>query len=154
MIPHSAILGKAKDRKFEHDPVFAPNEDYHDIVDQLEKEGEWEVARVPEPYVEVKNTTLLDGDEVRFPDAVTERGRKHLELLAAMVRRGARGVILFAVNRPEGKLFTAAGDIDPEYAETLERVVDQGVEIVVARLRHHPGGTEVGGSVHHRRGLV
>ena len=33
----------------------APNEDYHDIVDQLEKEGEWEVHRVPEPYVEVKN---------------------------------------------------------------------------------------------------
>jgi heterodisulfide reductase subunit B len=55
VIPHAAILNKAKDRKYVHDPAFAPNEDYHDIVDQLEKEGEWEVQRVPEPYVEVKN---------------------------------------------------------------------------------------------------
>ncbi len=55
MIPHAAILNKAKDRKFAADPDHAPNEDYHDIVDQLEKEGEWEVQRVPEPYIEVKN---------------------------------------------------------------------------------------------------
>ena len=55
MIPHAAILNKAKDRKFEADPDQAPTEDYHDIVNQLEKEGEWEVHRVPEPYVEVKN---------------------------------------------------------------------------------------------------
>ncbi len=55
MIPHSAIINKAKDRQFTRDPSAAPNEDYHDIVDQLEKEGEWEVQRVPEPYIEVTN---------------------------------------------------------------------------------------------------
>ena len=53
MIPHSAILNKAKDRKFERDPERAPNEDYHDALFELEKEGEWEVQRVPEPYIEV-----------------------------------------------------------------------------------------------------
>jgi heterodisulfide reductase subunit B len=55
LIPHSALFNKPKDREFVPDPGNAPNEDYHDIVDQLEKEGEWEVQRVPEPYVEVKN---------------------------------------------------------------------------------------------------
>ena len=55
MIPHSAIFDKAKDRKFVHSPELAPNEDYHDIVDQLERDGEWEVQRVPEPYIEVKH---------------------------------------------------------------------------------------------------
>ena len=33
--------------------------------------------------VEVKNVSLFDDELVRFPDAVTERGRKHLDLLAA-----------------------------------------------------------------------
>jgi heterodisulfide reductase subunit B len=55
LIPHSALFNKPKDRTFTPDPSNAPTEDYHDILDQLEKEGEWEVHRVPEPYIEVKN---------------------------------------------------------------------------------------------------
>lgn len=55
MIPHSALFNRAKDREFKVDPKQAPTEDYHDILFQLEKEGEWEVQRVPEPYVEVDN---------------------------------------------------------------------------------------------------
>lgn len=102
----------------------------------------------PQCYIEVKNTTLLVGDAVRFPDAVTERGRKHLELLALAVARGARGIILFAVNRPEGRWFEPAAEIDPGYAETLHRVVEAGVEVVVARLRHGDEALEVTGSVH------
>ena len=54
MIPHEAVLNKAKDRKFERDPSIAPNEDYHDILDRLEAEGEWVVDRVPEPYIEIE----------------------------------------------------------------------------------------------------
>ena len=54
MIPHSALINKPKDREFVPDPSQAPTEDYHDAILQLEKEGEWEVQRVPEPYVEVK----------------------------------------------------------------------------------------------------
>jgi len=55
MIPHSAILNKAKDRKYVMDPDQAPTEDYHDAIFQLEKDGEWEVQRVPEPFIEVDN---------------------------------------------------------------------------------------------------
>lgn len=104
----------------------------------------------PPCYVEVKNTTLLLGESVQFPDAVTERGRKHLELLALAVHRGHRGVILFAVNRPEGRWFEPAAGIDPEYADTLARAVDAGVEVVVARLRHGENTLEVTGTVHFR----
>jgi heterodisulfide reductase subunit B len=55
VIPHSALFNKPKNREFVADPTKAPTEDYHDLIFQLEKEGEWEVHRVPEPYVEVKN---------------------------------------------------------------------------------------------------
>lgn len=104
--------------------------------------------RGPGCFIEVKNTTLLVGDAVKFPDAVTERGRKHLELLALAVARGARGVILFAVNRPEGRWFEPAAEIDPQYAEALSRVAAAGVEVIVARLRHNETTLEVTGSAH------
>ena len=54
MIPHSALFNKPKDRTFVPDASQAPTEDYHDAIFELEKEGEWEVQRVPEPYVEVQ----------------------------------------------------------------------------------------------------
>lgn len=100
----------------------------------------------PDAYVEIKNTTLLSGDTVQFPDAVTDRGRKHLELLVEAVKRGFRGVILYALNRPEGDFFEPAREIDPEYAHTLERVAENGVEILLVRLKHTPKGVEIGGS--------
>lgn len=107
-----------------------------------------EYDRAPDCYVEVKNTTLLVGEAVKFPDAVTERGRKHLELLALAVAQGARGIILFAVNRPEGRWFEPAAEIDPQYATALSRVVAAGVEVIIARLRHGDNTLEVSGSVH------
>ncbi len=101
----------------------------------------------PRVYIEVKNTTLLVGDSVLFPDAVTERGRKHLLLLREAVEHGFRGIIVFAVNRPEGKYFEAASDIDPDYAQCLQQVVEQGVEIKVVRLKHAEDGIEVARTV-------
>lgn len=107
-----------------------------------------ESAGAPDCYIEVKNTTLLVDDAVKFPDAVTDRGRKHLELLALAVARGARGIILFAVNRPEGRWFEPAAEIDPQYAKTLRRVMGAGVEVVIARLRHEENTLAVTGSLH------
>jgi len=45
---------KAVDRKFEANPDEAPTEDIREAVLQLEKEGEWIVPRVPEPFMEEK----------------------------------------------------------------------------------------------------
>jgi len=99
----------------------------------------------PDALVEIKNVTLLDGRCLRFPDAVTERGRKHLELLAAACRQGLRGVILFALNRPEGAGFAPAADVDPDYARCLRQVVDAGVEVLAVRIAHGPQALWVAG---------
>jgi len=104
-------------------------------------------GRQPDAWVEIKNTTLLSGDCVCFPDAVTERGRKHLEVLQALVKDGHRGVIVFAVNRPEGEAFRPAADIDPQYAAILARVMQSGVEAVAARIVHTETGMEVRGQL-------
>jgi sugar fermentation stimulation protein A len=101
----------------------------------------------PEVFVEVKNVTLLAGAALRFPDARTERGRKHLDLLAALVASGRRAVMLFALNRPEGRFFEPARDIDPVYAERLSAVRDAGVEVLAIRMRHGPDHIVSGESI-------
>lgn len=90
----------------------------------------------PDAWVEVKNVTLWQGEFLAFPDAVTERGRKHLELLSKACREGYRGVMVYALNRPEGDKFRPADEIDPGYGETLRQVVEQGVEVVALRIDH------------------
>lgn len=84
-------------------------------------------------YVEIKNTTLRRDDKILFPDAVTERGRKHLEELSEMVKTGNRAVMLFFVNRPDGKYFSPADDIDPKYGAALRKAREDGVEIIAIR---------------------
>ncbi len=53
VIPVEALIKAKKKPGFKYTPEEVPTEDYRDILFQLEKEGELEVIRVPEPYVEV-----------------------------------------------------------------------------------------------------
>lgn len=83
-------------------------------------------------YVEVKNVHLKR-DAARpgvaeFPDAVTQRGAKHLDALAAMVANGARAVMLYLVQRDDCDRFSLAADIDPVYAERFALARTAGVE--------------------------
>jgi sugar fermentation stimulation protein A len=98
-------------------------------------------------WIEIKNVTLLDGNRLRFPDAASVRGLKHLKLLSDLAARGERAVMLFALNRPEGICFSPAREIDPAYAETLVRVQDLGVELQARRLVHTPDGMVCGEAV-------
>lgn len=81
-------------------------------------------------YVEVKNVTLLaDDGSYAFPDAVTERGRKHLNELIEVIHTGHRAAMLFVIPRSDGSSFRAAHEIDPKYAEALKAAQAAGVEI-------------------------
>lgn len=84
--------------------------------------------------VEVKNVTLKRGGPsaslAEFPDAVTERGRKHLNELATCVGEGCRSVMLFLVQRGDCEAVAIASDIDPAYADALRKASAAGVEIL------------------------
>lgn len=84
-------------------------------------------------FVEVKNVTLVEQGLALFPDAVTERGQKHLRELMEVVRNGDRGVILFTVQRGDGAAVAPADRIDPAYGCLLREAVDQGVEALAYR---------------------
>ena len=81
-------------------------------------------------YVEVKNVTLLADDGCyAFPDAVTERGRKHLNELVDVIKAGHRAAMLYVIPRSDGTAFRAAREIDPNYAEALDAAVVAGMEV-------------------------
>jgi len=86
-------------------------------------------------FIEVKNTTLKEGEWACFPDAVTERGTKHLRELQAMVREGHRAAIAFFIHRPDVAVFDAARDIDPVYAAELDRAARAGVVVLPLAVR-------------------
>jgi sugar fermentation stimulation protein A len=90
-------------------------------------------------YVEVKSGTLVADDGCyAFPDAVTERGRKHLNELIEVVKTGHRAGMLFVIPRSDGTTFRAAHEIDPQYAEALENAVMAGVEVYAWRAEVSP----------------
>ncbi len=49
----------------------------------------------PDCYIEVKSVTLAENEQGYFPDAVTERGQKHLRELMSVAAEGQRAVIFF-----------------------------------------------------------
>lgn len=80
-------------------------------------------------WIEVKSVTLCSERHARFPDAVTERGRRHLEHLTARKAAGERAALLFVVQRADADDVAPADDIDPAYGEALRAAADAGVEI-------------------------
>ena len=89
-------------------------------------------------YVEVKNVTLRVADAAAFPDAVSERGTKHLKELIRLKRKGYRAALVFVVQRQDCETFRPADEIDPEYGRWLRRARRAGVEILPYKARVTP----------------
>ncbi|MDE3735598.1 MULTISPECIES: DNA/RNA nuclease SfsA [Pseudomonas] len=83
-------------------------------------------------FIEVKSVTLGFDDTpvAAFPDAVTQRGSKHLRELAALAREGVRAVQLYCVNLSGIDAVRPAEEIDPAYAAALREAVAVGVEVL------------------------
>ena len=96
----------------------------------------------PPCFLEVKNVTAAvaaDGVAL-FPDAVTERGRRHLAVLAERAAAGGRAALVFCVQRADVTEVRPAASIDPRYAEALRAAAEAGVAIRAVRLRPSPAG--------------
>ncbi|MFN3714654.1 MAG: DNA/RNA nuclease SfsA [Alcanivoracaceae bacterium] len=95
-------------------------------------------------FIEVKNVTLgpaadeADDGMIAFPDAVTERGQKHLLTLMDVVRQGHRAVLFFCVQHTGAKKVRPADEVDPRYGELLRQASRQGVEIMAWRTHISP----------------
>lgn len=83
---------------------------------------------LPPLWVECKNVTLVEDDVAAFPDAVTERGQKHVREMTDIVRCGERAAFFYCVQRSDGRCFGPADYVDPAYAALFWEACDAGVE--------------------------
>ncbi|EKT54213.1 DNA/RNA nuclease SfsA [Providencia sneebia] len=81
-------------------------------------------------FIEVKSVTLLENNHGYFPDAVTQRGQKHLRELTTIAKEGKRAILLFAVLHTGIHEVSVAAHIDKNYAKLLNEAVENGVEIL------------------------
>lgn len=82
-------------------------------------------------FLEVKNVTLSRTQYVaEFPDAKTQRGKKHLLKLIEASKRGFNSYMLYLIQRNDCKTFRIAEDIDPEYAKAYEYAKKNNVKIL------------------------
>lgn len=94
-------------------------------------------------FIEVKNVSMAEGETCFFPDAVTERGQKHLETLMALKAKGYSAEICFVLQRSDCKTFEPAETIDPIYANLLRKAHQQGVIVSAYPCEVSPTGVEL-----------
>lgn len=100
---------------------------------------------LPPLWVECKNVTLVKEGAAAFPDAVTERGVKHLQSLMRLKAEGHRAAMLYIIQRPDGRYFRPADEIDPAYGKALRQARDAGVEIYPLVVHVKEDGIHYGG---------
>jgi len=81
-------------------------------------------------FVEVKGVTLEENGVVRFPDAPTLRGAKHLRGLADCVREGFEAWAVFIVQLSGARYLEPARANDPDFARAMEEARDAGVRLL------------------------
>ena len=84
--------------------------------------------------LEVKNVTLITDNKVAgFPDAVTERGLKHLKMLINSIQKGYKPYVLFLTQIQGINNFRIAKDIDLNYYKNYLTAKKGGVKFLAYR---------------------
>lgn len=89
-------------------------------------------------FVEVKGVTLENDGVVRFPDAPTERGVKHLKELQKAVTTGYKAYIIFVVQMDNVKYFEPNRITHPAFADVLKEVSENGVNVLAFQCNVTP----------------
>lgn len=95
-------------------------------------------------WVEAKNVTMVEDDVAGFPDAITERGQKHLRELMGLAATGARVACFYLVQRSDARCFAPADYVDPVFAELFHEAHDRGVEAWIYEAVVSPAGIGLG----------
>ena len=87
-------------------------------------------------WIEVKGCSLSEEGLAKFPDAPTDRGRRHLEELMTLLSEseaGTRCAVLILV-LSEATLFEPNYETDPKFYNTFYKALESGVEIYPCKI--------------------
>lgn len=95
-------------------------------------------------FIEAKCVTYVREDHVAsFPDAPTERGRKHVLELMEALQAGMRGAVYFIVQREDAIAFTPNRMMDPHFADAVVEAYHAGVEFYAYICKVAPGEIQI-----------
>ena len=80
-------------------------------------------------YLEVKSVTYVKNRVAKFPDAITERGKNHVNELCSLSKQGFQTGIIFVVQRSDADIFQPMWDRDPKFAMALNNAYKAGVKV-------------------------
>ena len=81
-------------------------------------------------FIEVKGVTLESEGIVKFPDAPTERGVKHVKELCDCIKDGYEAYIIFVIQMKDVLHFEPNIETHKEFAEVLKEAAKNGVNII------------------------
>lgn len=81
-------------------------------------------------FIEVKGVTLEENNIVRFPDAPTERGLKHVEELAECMQDGYEAYLLFVIQMKDVRKFQPNWNTHHRFGDALKTAREAGVRIL------------------------
>lgn len=96
-------------------------------VEAAKEDGSEELRKI---LIEVKGVTLEENGVVRFPDAPTERGIKHINELVKAVKEGYESYLFFVIQMKDVLYFEPNRITHPEFAESLVNASKEGVQVV------------------------
>ncbi len=85
--------------------------------------------------LEVKGCTLARGNVGLFPDAPTERGKRHVETLIKLMDEGVFAAILFIVPIQRVEIVAINYETDPMLYESMKRAWLKGVYVTAYKIR-------------------
>ena len=106
----------------------------------------WESSK-SRGFVEVKGVTLEEDGVVRFPDAPTLRGVKHLDELAKAREAGYEAAVCFVIQMENVRWFAPNDETHPEFGQALRRAAQAGVEILAMDCAVTPQSLTMGNPV-------
>ena len=93
--------------------------------------------------VEVKGVTLEDNGVVRFPDAPTERGVKHIRELVKSLKDNYIPCLLFVIQMDDVRHFEPNRSTDPAFADALKEASEAGVNVLAYTCTVTPDSIEL-----------
>ena len=90
-------------------------------------------------FMEVKGVTLNKNGIGYFPDAPTERGKKHVLELCDAKKDGYEAYVLFVVKFQPAKGFSPNRLSQPDFADALIMAREKGVKILAVECKVMPG---------------
>jgi len=87
-----------------------------------------------ELVLELKSATHVEGSIALYPDAPTERGKRHVTELAHLAERGLRTAICFLAVHPRAESFRVFREVDEGLYRTVLRAIESGVDVMALRM--------------------